>query len=169
MQPKQEKRHIVDILFVLALFAVFALSALILVVLGANIYKSTVSSMSRNFEARTACSYISEKVRQNDVYDSIYIDKLEGCEALVFSKDVYGSVYATYIYFHDGELKELFMRVGSNIGSAPLEAGTSIMELLDFHLEYVNNNLLAITLVTAEGETKTVYTALHSGTKEVAQ
>ena len=169
MQPKQEKRHIVDVLFVLALFAVFALSALILVVLGANIYKSTVASMSQNFESRTACSYISEKVRQNDIYDSIYIDTLENCEALVFSKDVYGSVYATYIYFHDGELKELFMRAGSNIGSDPLEAGTSIMELQDFHLEYVNNNLLAITLTTTEGETKTIYTALHSGAKEVAQ
>ncbi len=169
MQPKQEKRHIVDVLFVLALFAVFALSALILVILGANIYKSTVSSMSRNFESRTASSYIAEKIRQNDVYDSIYIDSLEGHEALVFSKDVYGSVYATYIYFHDGELKELFMRVGSNIGSAPLEAGTTIMKLQDFQPKYIDDNLLAITLVTAEGETKTVYSALRCGAKEVVE
>ena len=87
MRTNQEKRHIVDILFVLALFAVFAFSALVLVILGANIYKSTVSSMSRNFESRTAGSYITEKIRQSDVCDSIYIDDFEGCEAIVFSME----------------------------------------------------------------------------------
>lgn len=169
MRTNQEKRHIVDILFVLALFAVFAFSALVLVILGANIYKSTVSSMSRNFESRTAGSYITEKIRQSDVCDSIYIDDFEGCEAIVFSKDVYGSLYGTYIYFHDGELKELFMRVGSNIGANPLDAGTTIMELKDFQLEYINDNLLSITLVTTEGESKTIFTALRSGVKEVSE
>ena len=98
MPIKQEKRHIVDILFVLALFGVFAFSALILVILGADVYKSTVSSMSQNFESRTACSYITEKIRQNDVYDSVYIDDFEGTKALVFTQDIYGSQYGTYIY-----------------------------------------------------------------------
>ena len=167
MCKKQEKRYIVDILFVLALFAVFAFSALSLVILGANIYKGTVSSMSKNFEARTACSYITEKIRQNDLYESVYVDELEGTEALVFAKDVYGSQYGTYIYFHHGELKELFMRVGGNIGNNPLEAGTKIIELKDFQIENINEKLLAITLVTTEDETKTVYVSLRSTAKEV--
>ena len=78
-------------------------------------------------------------------------------------------MYGTYIYYHDGELKELFMRVGSNIGSNPLEAGTTIMELQDFHIECLNDKLLSITLVTKEGETKTVYASLRSVGREVAE
>ena len=68
MQVKQERNHIVDVLFVLALFVVFTLSALVLVILGANVYRQTVSYMDENYEARTAYSYLTEKVRQNDVY-----------------------------------------------------------------------------------------------------
>ncbi len=167
MQNKQNKTHIIDILFVLALFAVFAFCALILVILGANIYKNTVASMNDNFNSRTACSYISEKIRQNDAKDCISVGELADTEALVFSTDVYGSQYATYIYFHEGTLKELFMRVGSDIGSNPLNAGTPILELKDFQLEYIDENLISITLQTADDDAKTVYASIHSNTKEV--
>lgn len=167
MQKKQNKRHIVDILFVLALFAVFAFCALTLVILGANIYKNTISSMSRNFESRTACSYIAEKIRQNDLYDSIYIDKFEGQDALIFTKDVYGSLYGTYIYYYDGELKELFIRIGSDIGENPLSAGATIMELDAFQPKYINEKLISITLTISDNDTKTIYVAPRSHTKEV--
>ncbi len=167
MQNKNNKTHIIDILFVLALFAVFAFCALILVILGANIYKNTVASMNDNFTSRIAYSYISEKIRQNDTYECISIGELEGTQALVFSTDVYGSQYATYIYYHDGNLKELFMRAGSDIGSNPLNAGTPIMELKEFRLEYVNQDLIAITFHTTGDDSKTVYASLRSKTKEV--
>lgn len=169
MESNQEKRHIVDILFVLALFGVFVLSALILVILGANVYKNTVASMSQNFESRTACSYITEKVRQSDLYDSISIGTLEGTQALVFTQEIQGSLYGTYIYYDNGELKELFMREGSNIGNNPLEAGTAIMELKDFSLEMINDKLLSVHLTTTKNETKTVYISLHSTGKEVSE
>ena len=58
MNTEREKKHIVDILFVLALFLVFTLSTLTLVLFGANIYQNTVNSMEDNYNARTVCSYI---------------------------------------------------------------------------------------------------------------
>lgn len=167
MQKKQNKRHIVDILFVLALFAVFAFCALALVILGANIYKNTVSSMSRNFESRTACSYITEKIRQNDLYDSVYVADFEGQDALLFTKDVYGSLYGTYIYYYDGELKELFIRIGSDIGENPLSAGTTVMQLDAFQPMYVSPKLISVTLTTIDGDVKTIYISPRSHTKEV--
>lgn len=42
-KSNEPSRHIVDILFVLALFCVFAASALMLVTIGANVYKQTLS------------------------------------------------------------------------------------------------------------------------------
>ena len=95
MQVKQERNHIVDVLFVLALFVVFTLSALVLVILGANVYRQTVSYMDENYEARTAYSYLTEKVRQNDVYGSIYVGELEGSRALVLTREINDTTYAT--------------------------------------------------------------------------
>ena len=58
MNNKNDNRHMVDILFVIALFCVFALSALMLVIIGSNVYKKTVTNMDNNFDSRTSFSYI---------------------------------------------------------------------------------------------------------------
>ena len=63
---ERQQRHIIDVLFVLALFGIFALSAIFLITIGADIYGKTMNNMERNFDARTALAYITEKVRQSD-------------------------------------------------------------------------------------------------------
>ena len=99
---KQEKHFIVDILFVLALFGVFAVSALSLVTIGADVYQHTVEDMSVNYESRTAVSYITEKVRQNDAADSILLTTLENVPALCMVSQLDGDTYCTYLYLYDG-------------------------------------------------------------------
>ncbi len=162
MFKKQEGNHIVDVLFVLFLFGVFTLSALILVTLGANVYQNTVSHMSQNFDSRTASSYLTEKIRQNDLYDSIAIEPLEGVEALVFTQSFNGTEYGTYIYLYDGSLRELFMRKGSSIGTNPLAAGATILPLADFQAQFVEDRLLCLKLTTVYGQEKTIYASTHS-------
>ena len=162
MNVKQEKNHIVDVLFVLALFVVFTLSALVLVILGANVYRQTVRYMDENYSARTAYSYLTEKVRQNDLYDNISIGDLEGTTALVLTREIGGTDYATYLYLHDGSLRELFMRQGSDIGSDPLSAGQEIMPLQDWELQSAGEHLLHIELTLEDGIRKELYIALRS-------
>lgn len=162
MNTKQEKNHIVDVLFVLALFVVFTLSALVLVILGASVYRQTVSYMDENYTARTAYSYLTEKVRQNDLYDSISIGELEGTPALVLAQEINGTHYATYLYLHEGSLRELFMRQGSDIGSDPLAAGQEILPLLDWDLQNANEHLLHIELTLEDNTQKELYISLHS-------
>ena len=110
MKPRQEKHHIVDILFVLGLFGVFTLSALVLVTLGANIYKNNLREMKTNYNSRSAYSYIAEKVRQNDISGNVTIEDFYGTDALVFTQNVNDEIYCTYLYYHNGILKELFMK-----------------------------------------------------------
>lgn len=162
MNTKQEKNHIVDVLFVLALFVVFTLSALVLVILGANVYKQTVRYMDENYNARTAYSYLTEKVRQNDMYDCISIEELEGITALALTQEINETAYITYLYLHEGNLRELFMRQGSDIGSDPLSAGKKILPLNDWSLEMVNNRLLHITLTLEDRTQKELYISLRS-------
>ena len=160
MQVKQERNHIVDVLFVLALFVVFTLSALVLVILGANVYRQTVSYMDENYEART--SYLTEKVRQNDVYGSISVGELEGSRALVLTREINGTTYATYLYLHQGSLRELFVRQGSDIGSDPLSAGREILPLMDWEPEMADRHLLRINLTLEDGSHKQLFISLHS-------
>lgn len=161
MNDKKEKPHIVDVLFVLALFGVFTLSALVLVILGANIYKQTVSHMTENYDSRMACSYFAEKIRQNDLASSVELGELYDTEALVFSQEIQGETYATYLYYHDGYLKELFMKKGSNIGDNPLTAGSSIMKLDSLDMELISDNLLKIYFTLAPGQEQHVYISTH--------
>ena len=162
MNTKQERNHIVDVLFVLALFVVFTLSALVLVILGANVYRQTVSYMDENYTARTAYSYLTEKVRQNDLYDSVSIGELEGTTALVLTQEINDTTYATYLYLHEGNLRELFMRQGSDIGSDPLSAGQEILPLKDWTPEMAGDHLLHIALTLQDHPQKELYIYLHS-------
>ena len=161
MNDRKEKPHIVDVLFVLALFGVFTLSALVLVILGANIYKQTVSHMTDNYDSRMACSYFAEKIRQNDLASSVELGELYDTEALVFSQEINGETYATYLYYHEGYLKELFMKKGSNIGDDPLAAGNPSMELEYLDMELISDNLLKIYFTLAPGQEQHVYLSTH--------
>lgn len=162
MNVKHEKNHIVDVLFVLALFVVFTLSALVLVILGASVYKQTVGYMDENYTARTAYSYLTEKVRQNDLYDSISIGQLEDTPALVLSREINDTSYATYLYLYEGNLRELFMRQGSDIGTDPLSAGQEILPLHDWELEMAGDHLLHISLTLEDDSQKELYISLRS-------
>lgn len=162
MNTKQEKNHIVDILFVLALFVVFTLSALVLVILGASVYRQTITYMDKNYTARTAYSYLTEKVRQNDRYDSISLGQLEGTDALVLTQEINDTTYATYLYLYEGSLRELFIRQGSDIGTNPLSAGQEILPLTDWNLEMAQEQLLHIALTLDDNTQKELFIALHS-------
>ena len=158
---KQEKHFIVDILFVLALFGVFAVSALTLVTIGADVYQHTVTDMSVNYESRTAVSYITEKVRQNDTADNVFLTTLEDVPALCMVSQIEEDTYCTYLYLYDGHLKELFMRQDSSLGGQVLPAGTDIFKLDSLSMDYAADDLIRIMLTTPSGESHTFFIRLH--------
>lgn len=159
---EEPSRHIVDILFVLALFGVFAASALMLVTIGANVYKQNIANMSANFTKRTAYSYITEKLRQNDTADAVSMGELDGTEALVLSQEMDGVTYITYLYLYDGYLKELYVRKGSFTGSDLLSAGQNILALSSFSMEPLSHDLIKLTLDTGDVNPIIIYTSLRS-------
>ena len=67
MNSNNENRYMVDILFVLTLFCVFAVCSILLIAVGARIYQNTIDSMEKHFTSTTSLSYISEKIRQNEL------------------------------------------------------------------------------------------------------
>uniref|UniRef100_UPI0040572637 DUF4860 domain-containing protein n=1 Tax=Acetatifactor sp. TaxID=1872090 RepID=UPI0040572637 len=170
ISTNQEKRFIVDILFVLALFGLFTLSALMLVTIGSEVYRHTVDDMGNNYETRTAVAYITEKIRQNDYittetsdsdYDNISISNLDGKQALMLSQTFNDEVYCTYLYLHEGYLKELFMKSDSYLGDNAAAAGQNICELSSFSMEQVSDNLLSLQITTPTGESHKIFVSTH--------
>ena len=164
MKNKQENHHIVDVLFVLALFAVFAIAALMLVTIGANVYQKTVNNMDSNYSSRTAFSYVTEKLRQNDSAGTISIGTLEDRPALILSHEIDGRLYNTYLYQYEDYLTELFTSADLNLGGDILKAGHPLIPLQEFELEETAPALYHFYLSTEDGQTVSLYISTKSDT-----
>lgn len=140
--------HMVDFLFTIALFCAFAATSLIVVIIGANVYQGTVRGMNENYALRTSLSYVSQKVRQNDGADGIYIDTLEGIPALVLEQSLEAGDYETWIYYDDGWLRELFTRADAHVSPAD---GQPVLQLAGFEMEQDQNGMLTFTSHDGKG------------------
>ena len=167
---KEQKTFMVDILFLLALFVLFTVSSLILVSVGVEVYRQTTSDMSSNYDMRTSIAYITEKVRQNDglivAHDgtnvsNIDVASLNGKQALVLTQELNHEYYQTYLYYHDGYLKELMIKEGNDLGEHALLAGQEILELSDLEMKMLSDNLLSIKLVTPDKQTHEFFISTH--------
>ena len=158
MEFNGERKHMVDILFVLTLFFVFALSALTLVVLGANVYRSTVDHMDESFTDRTSYAYVTQKLRQNDEAGALSVGDFGGSSACIITQEINNTIYNTYIYAYDGYLCELLARADMDMGP---EDGTRILELEDFKIEQITPKLSRIHLSFIDGEEMNVYVSTN--------
>lgn len=148
MKNAADRGHLVDFLFTLALFCVFALSALAVVVIGADVYKSTVAETGRSYDSRTSVTYIAEKIRQNDREEAVSIRPFGDGDALVLEQTVGEAVYETYIYAHGGKLKELLIPQGLEFQPAD---GQGIMDIQSFQVELTADRLVMLRVTSADG------------------
>ena len=162
MNHKEEKRHVVDVLFVLALFCVFAISALMLVTIGANVYQKTVNNMDTNYSSRTAFSYVTEKIRQNDETQTISIGTLEGRPAIILTQEIDDRQFNTYLYEYEGYLTELFTSADLNLGGDILKAGHQLIPLKDFVITEINPSLYRFILSTTKEQSVSLYISTQS-------
>ncbi|MBQ8596848.1 MAG: DUF4860 domain-containing protein [Lachnospiraceae bacterium] len=159
MEVKQQK-HIIDILFVLTLFGLFALSAIFLISVGADVYSKTVDHMDENFDTRTSMAYVTEKIRQSDKENAISIGLLEGQDAIIITTHISDTNYYTYLYEHDGYLKELMVREGIELGP---EAGQNILAVSDFSVTQINDKLMNCQISINEEQTYDLLISVHAG------
>lgn len=161
---RREQEHSVDILFILALFCVFAASAVLVMTFGANVYQHTVSRMEDNYEVRVSLSYLANQLRQHDESGCIILDSLEGQPALVLV-DEPGSDYATFIYYYDGALRELYCNRND-----PLTAddGLAVVELSDWQIALTDKGCLCVQAVGDDGKKRQLILSIRSGGGEAS-
>ncbi|RPF42416.1 uncharacterized protein DUF4860 [Hydrogenoanaerobacterium saccharovorans] len=154
----EEKGHVTDLLFTLALFCVFAASALLVVLMGANVYKQTAAGMAQNYNTRTSISYLAEKIRQNDVANGIKIESIDGKDALVLEQTVGKSTYQTWIYSSDGMLREVMVAAGTKVEAAD---GQPIMEIENLQVEQDIPGMISLTATDLDGKVAVLKMALR--------
>lgn len=154
MNSFQKRNHVIDFVFTLALFCIFAACALSVVLIGANVYRSTVNQMSENNSARTALSYTAQRIRQNDSAGQIYLTDLSGTKALALSSTYNEEEYVTYLYQDEQQLKELFTKKNSAVS---LSAGEFIADIKTFDISEVREGLYRFTASSKNGELIDLY------------
>lgn len=163
LQLDNRRSNKIDSVFVIALFTVFAITAFLLILIGAKQYQHTADMMDTNYESRTISSYLTEKIRQNDATESIFVTELDGVSALALASYENDVTYVTYIYYYDEALREIMVTDNSVFS---LATGQEIIKTNGFYAELIESDLLKITITTTEGTTKDLYLSLHSNARK---
>lgn len=136
MNKRNNRRHTVDMLFVLTLFGVFAVCASLLIAFGANIYQSTVDRTNEHYTLSTASSFITQKVHQHDESGCVRVGEYGDGPAFMLYEEIGDTRYCNYLYTYDGYLKELFIPEGSDVVPS---SGQNILPVSAFTI--VHNNM----------------------------
>lgn len=159
MHRNTKRKHMIDFLFPIVLFFVFTLSALTILLLAANIYRSTIDSSTMSDNSRTSLAYISEKVLRNDSADSVSVGTLDGCDALILKQVSNNETYYSYIYAYDQELKELFLKKDTK---ASADSGKTILKIRDFSIEPLSDNLIRFRCTDSNGNASSIIVGLKT-------
>jgi len=154
-------KHVVDVLFTLALFCAFTAASLIVVFIGADVYSSTVERGEISFEVNTTLTYVTTKIRQHDTAGAVSIREIEGQRALVLERYTAGNIFQTWIYHHNGALRELFIN-SENTQSLRLGAGQELLRLYRFEIEMPQDNLVIVTAESAGGVSARALVSIRS-------
>lgn len=114
--------------FTLLLFCLFAVCACLMIALSAQAYQKIQKEQQLHFETMNVFSYINNKIKENDLADSIEVMNIEGIDVLRLLNMEGDFVTATYIYSMDGMLYEIYaaadMEVSLDDGRALIECGS---------------------------------------------
>ena len=149
MRRRQFQSHPVDFLFTLSLFCVFAVCAFLVVSMGVKVYRSTARYLEDTYSARTALSYVAEKIRQHDAEGQTALTQLEGRNAILLTDEIDGSIYETYIYPDGGYLCELVVRQGTEVFAS---MGQQILQAEGFAIEDLGEGFLRFTVPDSRGQ-----------------
>lgn len=156
---RQNSAHIIDFLFVLSLFCVFTVSAFLIVIIGANVYRSTVENMEDTYSTRTALSYVTEKIRRYDEEGLISLTRLDGTPALAFYDSTDNKDYITYIYSNGDALLEFTAGSDTDVSS---DMGEEVISVRNFSISEKGDGFLCLSAENADGNITTLYVHLQN-------
>lgn len=176
----------INILAPLVLFCFFAISAILVILLGAKVYESTIKGSEKNYTAGTAVAYITEKIHRADSKDAVSVGSFDGIPALIISgtnseegkadsdtsetnssadnnAEMAGNkrdTETTYIYACNGSLCELTALPDSGASAGD---GTPILPVSAFSVSSDNGHIITFSCTDEDGNTASGKAAVRSG------
>ena len=147
----------------ITLFVVFAISVLMLTGTGAGVYRNIVDDMENNYDSRTAGTYLFNRIHRADEHGNVTIGDFNGENAILMLEEIDNITYCTYLYYHEGNLCELFTRYGQDIDPS---YGNAIIALEDYSVTQVTDTLYRFDFTTKNGESSSLYVHTHSSGRE---
>ncbi len=120
-----------NIVFRMMLLFIFSMVSLALAFSATGAFRDIEADKENISELMVALSYLNMKVRQNDSVNAIRTEPCPSREgqAIVITETLDSVAYETWIYWHDGQLKESFILKGD---PAVQEASSLIAEIDGF-------------------------------------
>ena len=149
------RRYSLDVIVVILLLCVYTTSALLLSVIGAQVYRQTADTMRYNYNNRTSILYIAEKVRHNDLVDSVRIDRVNGADALVLVERQSGRNYEVWMFVQDNILYEGVFAPGDWVDTSLCQ---SILPMESMRVSWLEGSMqmIHVSLVTIDGQTDSI-------------
>ena len=156
------KRRLTDVLFVLAVFAVFAAASLVVLLIGADVYRATVARGEAGFELGASLGFVKTSIRQHDAYGAVRLERIGDAQALVLTSAIGEEYFETWLYHHDGMLRELFVSRENAYGLAP-GLGQAVLAVEYFSVSLAAEGLIEITARNSNGAYARALVSLQSG------
>lgn len=154
-----KRGHSIDVVMTLMLFGLFTASVLMVLMLGIQSYQGVVTAMEESYEERTCLQYIATKVNHYSGEGNVALTQFGDGTALALRETIDGDQYTTYLYHYDGVMMELFCEADATLDP---DAGFFVLEMEEFEVTEVSDNLLSITC-TGSGGSAQLYVALGEG------
>ncbi|MCL2425905.1 MAG: DUF4860 domain-containing protein [Oscillospiraceae bacterium] len=133
----------IDTVFVLIVFSVFAISVLMVLMLGASIYRNINEISTERQNEHTALAYIWTKTRNFDQADGMSVGDFNGVSALLIDENINGTHFRTIIYNYDGWLLELFSDASLEFS---LNDGVPVVPADGLHFDAIEHGLIQVTI-----------------------
>ena len=158
-RSRRESSHAIAGVFVFLLLGVFAVFSTMLVLFGAQAYKTTTERTAEHDADRTLYAYVLNSLRGDDADGNVELREENGINTLVVSYDYDGEILEKYVYCYDGYLRELLIPIVTT--EFVPEMGEPVCEASEFQAT-ISGSLVTIDLVGADGEPHTVETVLRT-------
>ena len=156
-KQRSAEQHGMQGVFVFVLLGLFALMSTLMVLLGAQMYRSTVAHAQANNAKRVLSAYLRSMVRAQDGAQTVELQEYDGVMALALYEDIGSDRYVTWIYQYDGYLREQFTSDGYDFDP---EDGTPITPAHSFDPE-LGDGLLTVRATNERDEASVVQVALR--------
>lgn len=132
----------------LILLCLFLCGAALVVVFEVVVCENVMASSLEQTDKRSAIKYLTERLRNFDIKESVEVRNIEGTDVLVFTQKEQDRIYETWLYAYNGSLCEICK---GKVGEMKLSEGQMITRIQRLNIKAIQPNLIKLKIQDEKG------------------